>query len=73
MKEIVNIIFEMLLSDIESDYDNEMSINNNESIKYISEIKSKLFLDEIGKKSNEVIKNIKTKIKYMNTKLIVII
>ena len=56
----------MLLSDIESDYDNEMSIINNESIKYISEIKSNLFLDEIGKKSDKIIKNIKNKIKYMN-------
>ena len=66
IKEIVNIIFEMLLSDIESDYDNEMSIIKNESIKYISEIKSNLFLDEIGKKSDKIIKNIKNKIKYMN-------
>jgi len=66
IKEIVNIIFELLLSNIKSDYNNEMSINNNESIKYNSEIKSKKFLDETEKRSNEIIKIIKTKISYMD-------
>ena len=66
IKEIVNIIFELLLSNIKSDYNNEMSINNNESIKYISEIKSKEFLNETEERSYEIIKIIKSKISYMD-------
>ena len=66
IKEIVNIIFELLLSNIKSDYNNEMSINNNESIKYISGIKSKEFLNETEERSYEIIKIIKSKISYMD-------
>ena len=66
IKEIIIIIFEQLLSNIKSDYNFEMSINDNQSIKYFSEIKSKTFLDETEKRSSEIIKNIKAKIRYMD-------
>ena len=66
IKEIINIIFDQLLSNIKSDYNFEMSINDNQSIKYFSEIKSKTFLDETEKRSSEIIKNIKAKIRYMD-------
>ena len=66
IKEIVNIIFELLSSDIMNDYQFEISSENNTSIKYITEKKTKKYLSEIEMRSNEIVKNIKTKIKYMN-------
>ena len=40
--------------------------DDNENIKYISEMKSKTFLEETEKSSYELIKNIKNKIMYIN-------
>ena len=39
IREIINLAFELLISNINSDYYNEMSVNNNESIKFYSELK----------------------------------
>ena len=66
IKETVNIIFDLLLSKINSDYSSEMSASNNESIKYISEFKTKKFLYKTEEKSNDVINKIKAKIKFIN-------
>ena len=66
IREIINLTFELLISNINSDYYNEMSVNNNESIKFYSELKSKIFLNETEIKSNEIIGNIKNKVKYID-------
>ena len=63
IREIINIILELLISNINIDYNNQISINNNKSIKFYSELKSKIFLNETEFNSNEVIGNIKSKIK----------
>ena len=65
-REIIKIIFESLLLNVDSDYNIEMSMNNNQSIKFISDNKSKIFLNETEIKSNEIIKKIKTKISYID-------
>ena len=65
-REIIKIIFESLLLNVDSDYNIEMSINNNQSIKFISDNKSKFFFNETEIKSNEIIKKIKTKISYID-------
>ena len=66
IREIINIILELLISNINIDYNNQISINNNKSIKFYSELKSKIFLNETEFNSNEVIGNIKSKINYIN-------
>ena len=60
-RDIIQIILDFLISDINNDYNNEMSTNNRESIKLDSEKKSKLFLEKINKKADDVTSEIKKK------------
>jgi len=64
-RDIIQIILDFLISDINNDYMKEMSINNRESIKLDSEKKSKLFLEKINKRADEVTSKIKEKIDYI--------
>ena len=57
---------DILINNIYSDYDNEMSMNNKNSIKYYSESKALYFLKEIEDKSNDIIRNIKKKIMFID-------
>ena len=65
-RDIILTIMDFLINNINSDYENEMSINNKDSIKYISENKAMNFLNNIEEKSNEIINEIKLKISFMN-------
>ena len=65
-KDIIINIMDIIIDRINLDYDNEMSIDNQNSVKYYSEEKSIELLKEIDDKSNDVIKHIKNKIKYIN-------
>ena len=56
---------DIFINNIYSDYDKEMSITNKKSVKYYSEKKAIQFVDEIENESNEIIKQIKLKIKFM--------
>ena len=64
-RDIIQIILDFLISDINNDYNNEISTNNTESIKLDSEKKSKLFLEKINKKADDVTSEIKNKIEYI--------
>ena len=66
IREIVDIIFEKLLINIKADYNFEMSIDNNKSIRFFSENKSKTFFDETERRAYDITENIKSKISYMN-------
>ena len=65
-RDIIINIMDIIIDRINLDYDNEMSIDNQNSVKYYSEEKSIELLKEIDDKSNDVIKHIKNKIKYIN-------
>ena len=65
-RDIILTIMDFLINNINSDYENEMSINNKDSIKYISENKAMNLLNNIEEKSNEIINEIKLKISFMN-------
>ena len=64
-RDIIQIILDFLISDINKDYNNEMSVNNKKSIKLDSEKKSKIFLEKINKKADDVTSEIKEKIEYI--------
>ena len=65
-RDIIINIMDIIIERIYLDYDNEMSIDNQNSVKYYSEEKSFELLEKIDDKSNDVIKHIKHKIKYIN-------
>ena len=65
-RDIILTIMDILINNIYSDYDNEMSMNNKNSIKYYSESKALYFLNEIEDKSNDIIRNIKQKIMFID-------
>ena len=65
-RNIILTIMDVLINNIYYDYDNEMSMNNKNSIKYFSESKALYFLNEIEDKSNDIIRNIKQKIMFMD-------
>ena len=56
---IINII-ELLTSNINDDFENEMNAENNKSIKYISSERALIFLNNIENKSEETINKIKS-------------
>ena len=55
-----------LVGNIYNDYNSEMSLENNNSIKYYTESLSKEHYNEIEEKANNVTEQIKLKIKYIN-------
>ena len=65
-RNIIITIMDLLIDNINDDYNNEMKYENNKSIKYYSYEKSSHFLSNIEDKSNEVINKIKSKINHMN-------
>ena len=65
-RNIIITIMDMLIDNINEDYNNEMSLNNNKSIKFYSYFKSSQLLSKIENRSNEVIYNIKSKINNIN-------
>ena len=65
-RNIIITIMDLLIVNINDDYNNEMKYENNKSIKYYSYEKSSHFLSNIEDKSNEVINKIKSKINHMN-------
>ena len=66
IRNIINIIVENLLTNIEFDYKNEVDENNLNSIKYYSESKLKEYLEELEKRSMDIITDIKNKIAFMS-------
>ena len=64
-RNMFQFILDSLMSNIYDDYKNEMLIDNSNSIKLNSEIKSKIFLNKIENKSNDVTSKIKGKINYI--------
>ena len=63
---MVNSIIDLLNSNINDDYEKEMNLLNNESIKFISIEKAFKFLTDIENESDHLIKNIKSKINNFN-------
>jgi hypothetical protein len=64
-KIIIESIINTLFEEIFDEYDNEMLISNNHSIKYLAENKRSNLLEEINNNSNNLIESIKLKIKYI--------
>ena len=64
-KIIIESIINTLFEEIFDEYDNEMSISNIHSIKYLAENKKSNLLEEINNNSNNLIESIKLKIKYI--------
>ena len=65
-RNIILTIIELLIQNINNDFDKEMNINDNTSIKYISNEKALEFLSNIEKNSNDVINKIKARIDHIN-------
>ena len=65
-RNMVQYILDKLMTNINEDYDEEMSLNNSNSIKTISEETAKEHLNNISQKSDEVIIKIKKKIDYID-------
>jgi hypothetical protein len=61
-RNIILIIMDILMNNINNDYEMEMNLNNNNSIKYYSYQKAEEFLNNTQKKSDKVIKDIKSRI-----------
>ena len=61
-RNIILTIIDLLISDIEDDFQNEMNLRNNNSIKFISNQKAESFLYNTEDKSNKVIEDIKKRI-----------
>ena len=59
-RNIIFIIMELLTSNINNDFENEMNVENNKSIKYISNERALEFLNNIENKSEETIDKIKS-------------
>ena len=62
-RNIVNEIMDLLMANINKDYENKMSIDNKNSIKNYSYEKVNKFVNNIEKESDITIKNVKKKIK----------
>ena len=65
-RNIIITIMDLLIKNINNDYEKEMNINDNKSIKYISNNKALNFLDNIEKTSEKVINKIKAGIDNIN-------
>ena len=65
-RDIIFVIMDLLINKIYNDYDEEMSSNNNNSIKYYSEEALKIFINDIELNTDKTSDLIKTKIKYIN-------
>ena len=65
-RNIVNIIVDLLINDIEDDYELEISDNNENSIKYKSKEKVEKFLENIQEESKQLILEIKKNIDFIN-------
>ena len=65
-RNIILTIMDLLIKNINDDYEKEMNIEDNKSIKYISNNKALNFLDNIEKKSEKVINKIKAGIDNIN-------
>ena len=65
-RNIILTIMDSLVGNIYNDYNSEMSLENNNSIKYYTESLSKEHYNEIEEKANNVTEQIKLKIKYIN-------
>ena len=65
-RDIIITIMEIINKNINDDYENEMNIENNESIKYISNKKAEEFLSNVENRSDETIKKIKANINNFN-------
>ena len=65
-RDIIITIMDTLGENIYNDYDNEMSLENNNSIKYYTENLAKEYYNEIEEKANNVSDRIKLKINYIN-------
>ena len=61
-RDIVLYIMDLITKNIYQDYDENMNLNNDNSLKLYSYNKVNLFLNETGEKSKETIENIKSKI-----------
>ena len=65
-RNMVQYILDKLMTNINEDFDEEMSLNNSNSIKTISEETAKEHLNNISQKSDEVIIKIKEKLDYID-------
>ena len=61
-RNIILIIMDILMNNINNDYEMEMNLNNNNSIKYYSYQKAEEFLNNTQEKSDKVTKDIKSRI-----------
>ena len=61
-RNIILSIMDFLMTNINEDYEREMNLNNENSIKYYSYLKAQQFLKNTKDKSNEVINDIKSRI-----------
>ena len=64
-RDIILTIMDIIINNINLDYETEMSITNKKSVKYYSENKVIQYANEIDYESNEIIKQIKLKIEFM--------
>ena len=64
-RDIILTIMDIFINNIYLDYGKEMSITNPKSVKYYSENKALQFINEVENESNEIIKQIKLKIDFM--------
>ena len=65
-RNIIISIMDLLIANINEDYNKEMSLKNENNIKYNTEIMINNFIEEIDEKSNALIEQIKLKIEYIN-------
>ena len=61
-RNIILTIIDIIMFNINNDYENEMNLSNSESIKYYSFQKAEEFLNNTQEKSDKVIKDIKSRI-----------
>ena len=66
-RNIILTIIDILIYDINKDYQDEMNIEDNSSIKYLSNQKAFQFLDYTEEKSNKIITDIKNGINNIET------
>ena len=65
-RNIIIIIMDILINNIYDDYEGEISLNNNKSIKYYIEKRVEEYNYNIEEKSNNITEYIKSKIKFIN-------
>ena len=66
IRNIINVLVENLMTNIELDYKEEIDESNLNSIKVHSETKLKEYLEDLEKRSSDIIQDIKNKIEYIN-------